>query len=386
MNRELSYTLMVSGDEIYARYKSWPDAASFASSITQLCPIKIDIGAIYPCPPEDRSTIGAQFQPLSKELVFDIDMTDYDKTRFCCTGANICHRCWVLMTAAIQITDKRLKSDFGFQHVLWIYSGRRGVHCWVSDERARQLTTNGRAAVVDYLSVIGEKAKDDGDARVVQLPKRLHPMLADVCDIAREPFEAYIEAQELLEHVERFTPLLALIPSSETRDELLKSWTEPSNYTDTRLRWQQLKATVERDMSKNSATKASFARAPHVIKEIMLAYVYPRYDAAVTRGFNHLLKSPFVVHPKTGRVCVPINAAMAAQFDPLAVPTVLQLIAQIDEYDKQHPATAATTPHWKKTALAPYQELFEFFLGELQKSTCAERLRDAQAKQDPLSF
>lgn len=92
--------------------------------------------------------------PAQRELVFDIDMTDYDSIRTCCSDAAICSRCWVFITAAVRVLDLGIREQFGYTHLLWVYSGRRGIHLWISDKEAMELSDDERRALVNWLTVI----------------------------------------------------------------------------------------------------------------------------------------------------------------------------------------------------------------------------------------
>lgn len=155
-NREFSFTIEpTAGEEIYLRYQSFANEEEMKQSIMKRSPKKIDIGAIYSQPPKDKSIVqSSKLTPDGRELIFDIDMDDYDEVRNCgCSGPQICPICWNFMKMAVKVMDRGLREDFGFQHIAWFYSGRRGMHGWVCDEHAITLTDEARGAITKYFQV-----------------------------------------------------------------------------------------------------------------------------------------------------------------------------------------------------------------------------------------
>uniref|UniRef100_A0A4W5PAM0 DNA primase n=1 Tax=Hucho hucho TaxID=62062 RepID=A0A4W5PAM0_9TELE len=366
-NREFSFTLK---DDIYVRYQSFSTQNELEKEMQKMNPYKIDIGAVYSHRPNQHNTVkSGSFQALEKELVFDIDMTDYDDVRSCCSGADICPKCWTLMTIAIRVLDRALRYDFGFQHCLWVYSGRRGVHCWVCDEAARKLSVAARSAVAEYLSLVkgGEET-----VRKVVLSDPIHPFITESLTVVERYFPQYaLLGQDILGSKEAVDKVLALLP-----EDILF-------------------------LSKHALIKTTFfnqttAKKGHYFEmEIMLQYCYPRLDVNVSKGVNHLLKSPFSVHPKTGRISVPIDLKELDRFDPFDVPTISLICKELDQpkTEKEQEDTMENENEkeageqrkrrdYKRTSLAKYVKLFDKFLEGMAHSRKGELLKNSDLQKN----
>ncbi|XP_053645624.2 DNA primase small subunit [Cherax quadricarinatus] len=362
--REFSFTL---ADDIYIRYQSFKDEEDMEKEIKKHCPYKIDIGAVYSSRPKDHRAV-AIFTPQEKELVFDIDMTDYDEVRTCCSGAAICRKCWKFMTIAVKILESALRQDFGYQHILWVYSGRRGIHCWVCDEKARVLSQSARSALAEYLQLL---RGGDSQAKKVNIPQKIHPSLKRAEEIAKKYFhDLILDDQDLLGTPELWDKILALIPDQTLRDSLGKAMPKCSS---SRQRWTTIQTEITKAINKADHKKGL---RPHLLTEIILQLVYPRLDIHVTKGLNHLLKSPFCIHPKTGCVCVCFDPQKVEQFNPLAVPNLSQLVEEINSFDAgKTDEERGAIAEYKKTSMKESVLLFESFLAAIAKENSVRRQR-----------
>lgn len=160
--------------------------------------------------------------------------------------------------------------------------------------------------------------------------------------------------------------LLALLPDAELRTSLSKKWESAPSRSSTN-KWADIDSLA-------SSGGASAALEPRKLLEakqdILLEYTYPRLDAAVSKHLNHLLKSPFCVHPKSGRICVPVDPRSVDDFDPLDVPTVTELLGEVDEWESKQRddgENGKKTQDWEKTRLKPYVDYFRGFVAALIK-------------------
>jgi DNA primase small subunit len=396
-NREFALTLP---NDAYLRYQSYPTADLLRKDILRHVPSRFEIGPVYTTNPRDRKTLrkSSMFKPLSKEIVFDIDLTDYDDIRSCCEKANICSKCWAFATMTIKVVDVALREDFGFEHIIWVYSGRRGVHAWVSDRDARVLDDDKRKAITGYFEVL--KGGVQGGKRV-NIKRPLHPHIARSLDILKPYFQQVLVDQEPFKSEAGQARLLQLLPDKALNEALVKKWSSSPDRPSIR-KWEDIDALAKTGVSKTLDTKALVEAK----QDILLEYTYPRLDVEVGKKRIHLLKSPFVVHPGTGRVCVPITAggdmARAEAFDPLSVPKVTELLAEVDQYGNPEGGAEQTNGYvedgvtmrklndWEKTSLKPYVELFDGFVRSLLKSEVVrvkrERDDDGVSGPDGMEF
>lgn len=313
--REIGY--LFADGKAYRRFQSFNAASDLLESLMKDTPSAINIGACYNQPCRNKGTLSG-CAAMAKELVIDFDLTSYP-TRICCS--TVCGKCWPLMSATIEVVDEVLRETYGFELILWVYSGRRGVHCWVCDPKACMLDNHGRTNLLESLNLFPVH-------RVVLTEHDQHPLVQQMIERLRPRFEERLKSQNLFADKRIAGHLLSVVPDEKIRASIAGC--------DPKDAWNELQRRVLDEST--SKKRLRFAMDAIVVEEIG-----PRPDSDVTKNLAHLLKCPFSPHPDTGQISVPFDPRKP--FDPLKVPTVSQLIDEIDAGRKE-------------TSLEPYLEYF----------------------------
>ena len=183
-------------------------------------------------------------------------------------------------------------------------------------------------------------------------------------DILKDYFQhKVLEEQDPWASTDTAEQLLRLLPDKALVESLRKKW-EAAPGRSSSNKWADIDSLAKAGASKSLDGKVLL----EATQDIVLEYAYPRLDVEVSKKQIHLLKSPFVIHPGTGRVCVPIETKHLTHFDQLSVPTVTSLLGEIDRYDSQElmqGTSGGKIQDYEKTSLKPYVEFFKIYVTRL---------------------
>lgn len=290
----------------------------------------IHIGAVFSREPAKGSK---ESVPEQRELTFDIDLTDYPHLHLDKSDVAGCDAAWPMVAFGLDLIGSILQNQFGYSEFVRWYSGRRGAHMWVLDEHACKLTKEGRMAVEGFCNL---KCDRNGAATV------------DTLELAR--------SYDLYDGCYEFFLTVGLKPRSEGGLGLL------DHDDDVRLLFEMtgIRHPALQDLPNQASAASAYGThrwevmmqildtkpwletlpwAPDAMRRAMLAFVWPRLDAKVTTGFNHMVKAPFSMHSSTRRLCVPIFDS-AYDFVPASTPTGEEVVS--DETGTGERQTLAT--------------------------------------------
>lgn len=361
INREFA---MAFRSGAYKRYNSFNSVQEFKVQIQKANPDRFEIGAVYNKPPRERdSLLKTEMKPMEKELVFDIDMDDYDSYRTCCSGAQVCPKCWHFIKLAMKVINSSLENDFGFDEFIWVFSGRRGAHCWISDKRARVMTDSHRKNMLDYMNVV----RDRNIEKRLNLVRPLHPHLSRSLEILKPYFvEIILREQDTWRDDELAIKSLATSCHDKQLSEQLKIlWTNKPGRS-SEEKWKDMDVVASQLISSFPKQRQHdyLQRLRESKEDIIIQTLYPKLDVEVTKQTIHLLKAPFCIHPSTGNVCVPITE----EFSPEMAPKLIKLQNEMDTNDNQV----------QRTSLQPYLDMFGKYVNKLVKQELSSQKRDRE--------
>lgn len=306
--------------EWFRRYVVAHNAQDLKRQVLAMPDVKsVHIGPIY-SDGVARAREGGS-HPVRREFVIDIDLTDLPHLKLVGRDGRLdvdaCDRAWPVCALALFFAKRILREAFGFEQFAVIYSGRRGAHLHVLDERAMRLDDEGRTAVACYANASLAKGENLANDTLMTIVER-----HDLGDATTFAFEEVLVGK------------MGLLDDGDARLGLVESLTGMTMASvDGALDGLDEEVLQARDgvdayaQIKKRVNAATVAWPRQQLEKAVVALVWPRIDYNVSCKRNHLLKAPFVAHPKTGRIAVALDPEDYFKFRPSEAPSIADLHA-----------------------------------------------------------
>ena len=256
------------------------------------------------------------FVPLYKELVFDLDVHDFD--RFCECAAHgrktLCHDCWLHIEGAYFVMRFILTRLFGYAeaNILTVFSGGKGIHCFVNDARAMRLTQEQRFFMYDTIRVESGKNHTNEMAADASLCAWITKYAtADLTQRLESLFLSHVVASRNLfvtcAAFRRWVIDKLALHYPVTHSLLLKSREWQDVTTDSSLVWATLQA-LEIYEYNSGGNKIGASRF------LVYRLFYPIIDKGPL-DMSHSIKLPFSIHITTRNIALPIDQAFIESHD-----------------------------------------------------------------------
>ena len=304
-------------------------------------------GSVHLGPYFDQSASRARGKGIvGKQLPFDLDLTDISFLGIKKTDQTSNDRCVRLVFGHVHVLRAVLHEAFGFEHFLPVYSGGRGVHLWVLDKRANDLSDDARRGICGMLKprtrkhdkrlfvatdILDHPSFDGAEVKSAMHDVLVNVLLAPVFEGGVGLLEGAIDVVLFLDRlffrcddsVARKFHNVEQACEARIRDEMRQSNAFNHDAFVKLKSMLQSGAEQQQNSKKPTAETIVFRNLVQTLDDVIFTLCWPTLDAGPTASMNHVLKLPFSQHGTTKRIAVPVTQLIPQNGTALNLPPIV---------------------------------------------------------------
>ena len=232
----------------------------------------------------------------------------------------LCKSCWMFGCTAILMLDQLLRTRWGFANLLFTFSGKKGIHCWILDAETRSWTAEQRVQFFESMNpwmpgsekrVLKWENVAQDTYFGIEFERSVLPLFESFI-LDTEIFD-FAHAHTRLAIVECFAPALQSAEYQAAFGAVLGAIVEcVRTNANCRRVW-----TMLMDFNYRYSERR---HADNVRRRLVYTYVFPRIDKN-SKDMGHLVKVPFAAHVETLTLDVPM-LPITQRFSPPDAPRI----------------------------------------------------------------